>query len=50
MKGILHAEMEVEIPFHDVDSMGDNCWHGNCLHSNWVCSTQVHHGFNRGIS
>ncbi len=45
MKGILHAEMEVEIPFHDVNSMGDNCWHGN-----WVCSTQVHHGINRGIN
>ena len=29
MKGILHAEVEVEIPFHDVDSIGNNCWHGN---------------------
>ncbi|GIU19281.1 hypothetical protein TUM3792_16540 [Shewanella sp. MBTL60-007] len=28
MKGILHAELEVETPFHDVDSMGYNCWHG----------------------
>lgn len=30
MKGILHAEIEVEIPFHDVDSMGIT-WHGNYL-------------------
>ncbi|GIU33470.1 hypothetical protein TUM4433_27990 [Shewanella schlegeliana] len=28
MKGILFTELEVEIPFHDVDSMGYNCWHG----------------------
>lgn len=29
MKGILHAELE--IPFHDVDSISNNCWHGNYL-------------------
>ncbi|GIU19276.1 hypothetical protein [Shewanella sp. MBTL60-007] len=28
MKGILFAELEVEIPFHDVDSMGYDRWHG----------------------
>ena len=30
MKGILNAELEVEIPFHDVDSIGIT-WHGNYL-------------------
>ncbi|WP_398364052.1 hypothetical protein [Shewanella halifaxensis] len=31
MKGILFAELVVEIPFHDVDSMGYDRWHGNSL-------------------
>ena len=30
MKGIISAEIEVVIPFHDVDSMGIT-WHGNYL-------------------
>ncbi|WP_418357640.1 acyl-CoA thioesterase [Shewanella basaltis] len=30
MKGLLRTEMEMVIPFHDVDSMGIT-WHGNYL-------------------
>jgi acyl-CoA thioester hydrolase len=30
MKSLLSAELEMEIPFHDVDSMGIT-WHGNYL-------------------
>ncbi len=43
MKGILHAEMEVEIPFHDVDSMGYNGWHGNGLY------VEHHQDISRGL-